>query len=126
MPKVAKYEEYISDVKSGNILTNRYIKLSIERYEKFKKRDDMYFSKEAVDNAINFMEAINLFEGHKAGQPFKLEGWQAFIVANIYGFFWKNNDKRVTRTTFVFVSRKNGKSSFAAALALNQLWNDAI
>ena len=125
MPKVTKYEEYISDVKAGNILTNRYIKLSVDRFEKFRERDDMYFSKEAVDNAINFMQAISLFEGHKAGQPFKLEGWQAFIVANIYGFYWKDNDKRVTRTTFVFVSRKNGKSSFAAALALNQLWNDA-
>lgn len=121
---MTKYDEYINNVKAGKILVNRYILLAIDRFERFQNRDDMYFDEEAVDNTINFMEAISLFEGHKAGQPFKLEGWQAFIVANIYGFFWKSNDKRVTRTAFVFVSRKNGKSSFAASLALNQLWND--
>ena len=125
------YEQYAIDVVNNNILTNKYIKLAVKRYRYFQCRKDMYFDNSAVDSVIDFIQMIRLFEGFSAGNKFKLENWQQFILANIYAFKWidKNGnktDERVTRDCFLFMARKQGKSSFAAGIALNQLINDNI
>lgn len=121
---VCGYERYISDVLTGKIKTNQYIKLAVERYKNFSNRDDMYFNKQAVENVIDFIGNIKLWEGSKAGQQFILTDWQQFVIANIYGFFYKVTNKRVTTDVFLFMSRKMGKSTFAGAIAMNQLIND--
>ena len=118
------YDQYIDDVESGVIVTNNYIKLAVQRFRDFRNRDDIYFDAEKVQSVIDFIQLIKLFEGVKAHQNFNLENWQKFVIANIYGFFWVENDKRVTRDVFLFMARKSGKSSFAAGIAINQILND--
>lgn len=123
------YKQYVEDVKSGNIVTCKYVKLAVKRYEDFLNRSDMFFDEEKVNSVIQFIGMIKLFEGDTAGQYFNLEPWQQFVIANIWGFYWRDENgiitgKRVTRNAFLFMSRKQGKSSFSAALALNQLVND--
>lgn len=51
------------------------------------------------------------------GKPFLLEPWQKFIVYNLLGFYYKGTEIRRFKEAFIYVPRKNGKTSFAAALA---------
>jgi phage terminase large subunit-like protein len=51
------------------------------------------------------------------GKPFLLEPWQKFIVYNLLGFYYEGTKIRRFKEAFIYVPRKNGKTSFAAALA---------
>lgn len=75
-----------------------------------------WFDLAAAARACAFFEECLTFTcGEKMGQPFRLEPWQASIVANAFG--WKRPDKlRRYRTVFVYVPRKNGKTELAAGI----------
>ena len=51
------------------------------------------------------------------GQPFLLEPFHKFIVYNLVGFKHKGTNIRRFKEAFIFIPRKNIKTSFAAALA---------
>ncbi|MBK8799617.1 MAG: terminase large subunit [Anaerolineales bacterium] len=56
-------------------------------------------------------------EGPLVDQPFRLEGWQRTLVRELFG--WKQpNGARRYRKLYLEVPRGNGKSTFAAGLAL--------
>lgn len=112
------YERYIEGVKSGEIVACEYIKLAVERFERFRARDDVYFDSEAVDNAFNFIGHMRHWLGKSANKPFELLDWQQFFLACILGLKWKKNGYRVCRETYLSCARKQGKSSIIAAIAL--------
>lgn len=59
------------------------------------------------------------FEGHYANKPFILLPFQRFIIANIFGWYYKNEpEKRVTEEVLLFISRKNAKTAISAAILL--------
>jgi phage terminase large subunit-like protein len=64
------------------------------------------------------------FKGKSSGHPFILEPWQQTIVANIFGFYWKGTNDRRFISSYIEVSRKNGKSALAAALCMFALIAD--
>lgn len=49
---------------------------------------------------------------------------EQFIIANLYGFYWKGTEKRRFQTAYIEVARKNGKTAFVAALGLYHLIAD--
>jgi len=54
------------------------------------------------------------------GKPLLLEPWQKFIVFNLLGFYRPSKSKmklRRFKEAFIYVPRKNGKTTFIAALA---------
>ncbi|NLU52370.1 MAG: terminase large subunit [Clostridiaceae bacterium] len=51
------------------------------------------------------------------GKPLILEPWQKFIVYNLLGFYIPGTKERRYKEAFIFVARKNGKTSFISALA---------
>lgn len=51
------------------------------------------------------------------GKPFKLEPWEVFIVYNLLGFWYTGTNERRFKESFIELARKNGKTSFIAALA---------
>ena len=112
-----KYLKYANDVLSGKIVAGEYIKLACQRYMDWFNRNDMYFDCKAVDKVVNFCSKLKHYTGEFNNKPFILSDWQFWIVCSIFGWKWKKNDKRVTRTAFIQVSRKNGKSSLLAALS---------
>lgn len=117
MADLCRYREYAEDVLSGKKVAGEYIKLACKRYLSWFERDDMYFDCKAVDKVVNFCSKLHHYTGEFNNKPFILSDWQFWIVCNIFGFKWKKNDCRVTRTAFIQVSRKNGKSSLLAALS---------
>ena len=111
------YYKYAVDVVEGKVVCCENIKLACKRFLSDLEREDLEFREDAVDNAISFIGILNHFAGKSSGQPFILEPWQQFIVANIIGFYWKDGDRRFT-SSYIEVSRKNGKTALAAALCM--------
>jgi len=77
-----------------------------------------------VDQVIAFIGTLEHFMGRHSGKPFILEGWQTFIVANIYGFYIKKTNKRRFQNVYLEIARKNGKTALICALALYHLHGD--
>ena len=112
------YYNYANAVVEGKIITGENIKLACKRFLYDLQRDDLEFREDVVDRAIGFIKILKHFTSKASGKPFILEDWQQFIVANIIGWYWKGtNDRRFT-SSYIEVSRKNGKTALAAALCM--------
>ncbi len=83
-----------------------------------------WFDHKAANKYCRFIEKhLRLTKGKKRGHPFKLERWQRRIVRRLFG--WKRQDgTRRYRRAWIEIPRKNGKSEFAAAIALALLLID--
>ena len=117
-----KYTKYAEDVISGRILACEYVKQACKRYLDWLKRDDIEFIPSKVDRVANFCSKLSHFTGKMNGRPFILSDFQFWIVCNIYGFY--KGENRVIKNVYIELARKNGKSFFAAALALYNLIAD--
>ena len=118
------YYHYVEDVLNGKIVVGELIKLACYRFKDDLQRQDIYFNESVVDKAINFIGTLKHFMGKSSGKHFKLENWQQFIIANIVGWYWKDGNTRRFTSSYIEVSRKNGKTALAAALCLYYLIAD--
>jgi phage terminase large subunit-like protein len=118
------YYQYVNNVLDGSIVTGKNIQLACERFKSDLLRKDLEFRENEVDRAINFISTLKHFTGKHSGKPFILEGWQQFIIANIIGFYWKKTGTRRFSSSYIEVSRKQGKTALAAALCLYYLIAD--
>lgn len=118
------YYQYALDVVDGKVVCCENIKLACKRFLSDLERDDLEFREGDVDRAIAFIGTLKHFAGKSSGKPFILESWQQFIIANIIGFYWKGTDDRRFTSSYIEVSRKNGKTALAAALCLYYLIAD--
>lgn len=110
-----KYIKYAQDVLSGNVIAGKYIKLACKRYLDWFQRDDIYFDYDGVDKKIKLIQKLKLQEGGN----FILLPYQAWIISGIFGFYYAKEDNlRVINNVFLLTSRKSGKSTFAAAIAI--------
>ena len=102
----------------------RHPPTDIAGYHPVATAGDCYFDAERADHVVAFFERCLTFcKGLKAGQPFRLESWQADIARTVFG--WKRADgSRRYRHVFIEVPRKNGKSTFIAGLANYMLFCD--
>ena len=102
--------------------------LAVKRYERWKKRDDIWFDLEKANAMLYFTETfVRHCKGEWAGKPLKLEGWQKFFFSNIYGWQKKNErgqNVRVIRTAFLEVPKKNGKTLMATAPVLYGMFGE--
>lgn len=129
LDSLLKYKQYALDVQSGKITANRYIKQATKRYLDWFSRNDMEFRPQSVDKVINFISKLSHFKGEHAGKPFKLLDFQKFIISNIFGFYWKDEEgkpknRRVVQYVWYEVGRKNGKTALAAAILLYMMIAD--
>ena len=86
---------------------------------------EYYFDEEAADKAVEFIEGyLTHTKGELAKTPFILQEYQKEqIIRPMFG--WKCADgSRKFRTSFIFLPRKNGKSTLAAAIILTLLYLD--
>jgi phage terminase large subunit-like protein len=106
-----------------------------------KVNDDLYYYDNlSATNVVDFFQReMHHVEGPLAGELFRLEAWEEFIIRMIFGWKrkafnedgkWINTseqlqqDVRKFRDVFVFVPRKNGKSYIGAGFALQGLFAD--
>jgi len=90
------------------------------------KEQKYYFDKEAADKSVRFIERyLTHAKGELGGKPFILEDWQKNeIIHPIFGMKHKDTGLRRYRTAFIFLPRKNGKSTLAAAIILTLMFVD--
>jgi phage terminase large subunit-like protein len=78
---------------------------------------------------IAFIEQLPHVKGHFAARVgasrlIKLEPWQKFVIANLFGWVRKANGLRRFTVAYIEVPRKNGKSVLAAGIGLYMLCAD--
>lgn len=127
-------KKYVTDVVSGEIVACKSIIGACQRH-----LDDLdrvgdpdfpyYFDEEHASRVCKFFPVLVRHSiGKHAGKPFELQSWQAFAMASIFG--WKRTTdlldesgevqvpkgaRRYTKA-YLSVARKNGKSTWAAAI----------
>ena len=116
--KETEYYKYAQDVLDGKIVAGELVKLACKRFMLDLERPDLEFKAEIVDRFITFCSLLKHFKGKSAGEKFILEPWEQFIGANILGFYYKGTNDRKYTNSLICVSRKNGKSCYAAAFCL--------
>ena len=119
-----RVEAYVEAVLSGKLPSCRMVQLACERYRADQKRTDIRMCWSAVNRVVTFAKILKHFKGEFAGRPVLLEDWQLFVVANIFGWKLVATGKRRFTYADVYVPRKNGKTTFAAVIALYMLIAD--
>lgn len=121
---ISRVHKYAASIRDGLIPANKMIRLAIDRWYADWEREDLYFREEPFLRYYAMTAQLRHFKGEFAGQPIKLEDWQLFISANVLGWYRKDTKKRRYQYADVYVPRKNGKTTFAATLAIYLLYFD--
>lgn len=125
---------YSRAVRSGEIVACSLVKMACARFESDLERQgapdfSYHFDEARADHAIAFIEQLRHVEGPSASthggrdNRIKLELWQKFFVANVFG--WRREDgTRRFRHVYFEVARKNAKTTLAAGIANVIFWAD--
>ena len=114
---------YYQAIKSGDIAVGRWIQLIYERLISGLEEKRFFFDQKKADAAIDWIESHCFHtEGRLAPGPLKLELWQKAMLSAIFGIVDKDGERQ-WREVLLVVSRKNGKSKIAAAVA-EYIWRE--
>lgn len=126
----SKYENYnlvtsyARDIVSGKKLANKEQIQGCKRFLKDLENKDYDFRPGEAEKVIKIIEKTFVNVQGEAqdgtplrGTPFLLLPFQKFIIYNLIGFWQKSTELRRFKEAFIFLPRKNIKTSFAAALA---------
>jgi phage terminase large subunit-like protein len=129
---------YAQDVAAGKIVSCKWHRLACQRHLKDMERsrngampyawnpelkDLAGKSYRPAERICTFAQLMPHIKGDWAarGQLIKLERWQVFILASIFGWVHRDTGKRRFRVADVIVPRKNAKSTLAAVIGLYML-----
>lgn len=123
------WEQYASDVLDGKIVVGKFVRMAVERHRndllKAKEADaQFYFDEDAAAKICEFFGYCHHSKGEWVGQPIKLEPWQTFILACVFGWKRKSDNTRRFREAYVKVGRGNGKTTLLAGIGLYGLIAD--
>ena len=134
--------EYVDKIRSGEIIVSKKVEILYYKLEKDIKQpreieiydeiNDEYekhryiFDEKKANRPIEFIEKFcKHSKGRKfAGKPVKLELWQKAFISAIFGFVDEETGFRKYKKALLFIARKNGKSTLAAAIGLYMLTSD--
>ena len=116
--------KYADDAISGKIIIGDDVVEACKRFKADLERDDLEFRTQEADAAVSIMEGMFVHRKGEApdgtpllGKPFILEPFEIFITYNLLGFYYKGTEERRFKEAFIMLARKNGKTSYIAALA---------
>lgn len=131
--------QYARDVVSGRILACKWVRLACQRHLNDLSRAELEASWPYVFNpqlsdasgkayrpaerVCRFAQLMPHIKGDWAARRelIKLESWQVFILASIFGWVHRETGKRRFRVADLFIPRKNAKSTLAAVIGLFML-----
>jgi phage terminase large subunit-like protein len=119
-----RFDRYVDRIISGKIKTNTWIRLAIDRHINDLKSGKWEFDFDRAQKAVKFIELMPHVDGSLAGQKIRLEDWQIFNVASIFGWVDPASGFRRFREGWIYVPRKNGKSTLAGTIGLYMLTAD--
>lgn len=79
-----------------------------------------YYDREAAERAVEFFEKYVCYTvGDKAGTPIKLMDWEKdLVLRQVYGWKCKDTGYRRFRKVFIFIPKKNGKTTICGGIGL--------
>lgn len=99
--------------------------LAAERFFRDLENPAFEMDVDMVDFVIHFIENVivhqqgdDMFAVSIRNKPLLLQPWQHFVVVNLFGFYYKGTNERRFKEALIMLARKNGKTSFTAAIAL--------
>ncbi len=110
--------KYAYQVTKGHKPACKWVVLACQRFlDDLQGGTEYEFEAEKAEDACTFIEKLPHIKGKWAARKEKLilEGWQAFIVCNLFGWVGEDGFRRF-RKAFLKVCRKNGKSITVAAI----------
>lgn len=120
--KTAK--QYANDVVSGKKIAGKEIVMACQRFLDDLKRTDIEMRKRDPNAVCSIIEGFFVHQQGEdmhgeplLGKPFILQPWQVFAIINMLGFYYTGTDERRFKEAFIFVPRKNGKTSWIGALS---------
>lgn len=119
--ELPKWAAYAFDVLDGRVVVGEYVRKHVETFtdEMADLQGRWAFDADEAERFIDFIEKfIRHTRGEWAGRPFELSPWQAYFVANLFGWKERGTDLRRYRTANLFVARKSGKTQLAAAISV--------
>lgn len=115
---------YAADVIAEKIIAGAEIIDACKRFVADLKREDLEYRDAQPDACVSIMEGFFVHRKGETldgtpllGKPFILEPFEIFIVCNLLGFWYKGTNERRFKEALIELARKNGKTSFVAALA---------
>jgi phage terminase large subunit-like protein len=121
-------QAYIDGVQSGEIVAGKLVRQCVARHVRDLEEAHARgwkFDEAAAERACLFFPMVLRHSiGEWAGQPFMLSPWQAFCTWVLYGWKSIQTGLRRYRKAYLSVARKNGKTTWAAGLALKSLYAD--
>ena len=121
---IAVADEYARTIAAGEKVAGREIVLACQRYLNDLERDDIELRPRDPNIVCSIMEGFFVHQQGEdmhgrplRGQPFLLQPWQVFCIVNLLGWYYTGTDERRFTEGWIQVARKNGKTSFIAALA---------
>lgn len=132
--------QYARDVVEGRKIACKWVRLACQRHLNDLARAEAgwiyQFNPELVDTkgkayrpaqrVCMFAERLPHIKGDWAarGEKIKLEDWEVFVLASVFGWINTATGKRRFRVADLFVPRKNAKSTLAAVVGLFMLSAD--
>lgn len=127
--------QYARDVVEGRVVAGKWVRLACQRHLRDLERASagelpFAWNPELVDasgkayrpanRVCGFAELMSHVKGDWAarGESIRLEPWQVFVLASIFGWIRVASGKRRFLKADLFVPRKNAKSTLAAVVAL--------
>lgn len=115
---------YVEKVCHGKKRVGKEILLACLRFREDLNRPEIELHTYEPDLVIGIIERTMVHKQGEAldgtslvGKPLILSDWQIFIVYNLVGFYYAGTNERRYKEAFIFIPRKNGKTTFIAGLA---------
>jgi phage terminase large subunit-like protein len=115
---------YAKEIVSGKKLAGAEVVLACQRFLDDLNRDDLELHEKEAAFVLGIIERTMV---HKQGEdlegrpllgtPLILQPWQVFCIFNLTAFYYKGTNERRFKEAFIFIPRKNGKTTMVAALA---------
>lgn len=112
-------------VQSGKIVTNKYIQQMLDRQEADLKNPKYELKYDEVVRVLRFFYFVNIPINNRY-ERFHPLPYQVFFILCVYGMYLAGTDDRKYRYAYLFVARKNGKTSFVSILQLYGLLGDNV
>ena len=116
--------KYCNSVTGGETKACIYIMQACRNFLSDLDRKDIYFDETNAERVVEFIAELKHIKGEKSMQNIRLEPWQVFTVANIFGWYRTETGCRRYTNSYIEVARKNGKSILLAAMCLYALLAD--
>lgn len=127
---VAEALDYAKEVLAGVIPACKWVRAACRRQlddiERWRGDPDWPYEwrPEIAERVIRFIELLPHVKGPLAGESIRLEPWQRFVIACVFGWVRRADGRRRFRTVYEEIPRKNAKTTKLAGIGLYMLTAD--